>query len=174
MATTDVTAARFNNLKARLKEVFKSRKYYGDISAFAANSYDFTVSPTTGAVILSDQGAKTINLILSVADIGTLKKIENNQYILQDIIAIENFVTRLEAQTPTSASNLCRGNCTGICVKHCSTGCTGNCSNQCSGNLCGTSCSGSCSNGCTSCSGQCSGTSCRSDCASDCMGGAKQ
>lgn len=167
----NISAARFNNLKARLKQVFKNRKYYGDISAYGNTSYDFTVNPTTGDIILSEHGTKVINLILTISDVGSLKKIENNQYILQDISAIEDFVTRLEGQSPTSITNLCRGGCMGICVQHCSTACLGNCSSSCSSANCGTGCSGGCYTSCTGCSGSCSGSGCRSDCASGCQGG---
>lgn len=173
MAEINVSAARFNNLKARLKEVLKNRKYYGDVSNLGSNTYDFTISPATGDIILSDQGAKVINLILSVNNVNSLKKIENDNYILRDITAIETFVTKLESQTPTTATNLCRGGCTGICISHCSTGCSGSCLTGCTGG-CATTCSGTCIKSCSSCSGTCTGSGCRSDCASDCMNGAKK
>lgn len=173
MAEINVTAARFNSLKARLKQVFKNRKYYGDISKFGNNTYDFSISPTDGSIILSDQGVKVINLILNINDVGSLKKIENDNYILRDIAAIEKFVSKLESQSSISIPNLCRGGCMGICVTHCSTACSGSCLITCTSS-CATSCTSTCIKTCQgSCSGQCSGASCRADCKNDCTGGSK-
>lgn len=173
MSITNVSAARFLNLKARMKEVFKKRKYYGDLSIFATDDFDFMVEPKSGDIILSDHGVKVINLILSVNDIEGIKKIENDNYILRDITAIENMVTKLESQTSQSSSNLCRGGCMGICVEHCSTGCSGSCKDNCSSSQCSINCTGACVQECSSCSGTCSGTGCRSDCKNDCIGGSK-
>lgn len=173
MSIINVSAARFNNLKARLKEVFKKRKYYGDLSKFSTTDYDFTINPKTGDIILSDQGAKVINLILTVNDINELKKIENDNYILRDITAIETLVTKLEGQTMPSPVNLCRAGCMGICITHCSTECIGSCNTSCSSSLCSVGCSNACVTACSSCSGTCISAGCRSDCKDDCMGGAK-
>lgn len=173
MSDINISASRFNSLKARLKQVLKNRKYYGDVSKLGGDTYDFNISPTTGDILLSDQGAKVINLILNINDIGAIKNIENNNYILQDISSIENFVTKLEAQTSDSAANLCRGGCMGICVTHCSTLCIGSCLTSCTSD-CASKCTNTCIQTCQgSCSGGCSGASCRADCQSDCMGGAK-
>ncbi len=174
MSIINVSAARFNNLKARMREVFKRRKYYGDLSRFAANSYDFIIDPKSGDIILSDHGAKVINLILSVNDIEGIRKIENDNYILRDITAIEQMVSKLEGQSPTSQYNYCRGGCMGICIDHCSTGCSGSCKESCSSSQCSINCTGSCIQGCSSCSGTCVRSGCRSDCKDDCQNGSKE
>ena len=171
MSEVNVSAERFNNLKARLKEIFKNRHYYGAISKFEDDSYDFTVSPATGDIILSDQGSKVIDLILSINDINDIQKIANDTYILRDITAIEALVSKLEGQTPTTQNNLCRGGCMGICIDHCSTACVGNCNTSCTDNNCAAGCTGECVHSCSSCSGNCAGSGCRSDCRTNCTGG---
>ena len=174
MSIINVSASRFLNIKSRLKEVFKKRKYYGDLSIFTTDDFDFIIEPKSGDIILSDHGAKVINLILSVNDINGLKKIENDNYILRDITAVENMLTRLESQNPKSSANICRGGCMGICVAHCSTGCVGSCNDTCSSSLCSINCTGVCVQACSGCSGTCSGSGCRSDCKDDCKGGSKE
>lgn len=167
----NVSAARFNNIKARLKEVLKNRKYYGDISSYSNSIYDFDINPSTGSIILSDQGKKVINIILAVNDINDLKKIENDNYILRDVNQIEEMISKMEKQTPASTNNICRGGCIGICVDHCSTACIGNCKLDCSDNNCSVGCKDACVHACSNCSGTCSGSGCKGDCKNNCTGG---
>lgn len=172
MADINVTAARIKNINARIRQVFANRKYYGDLSQFTSSAI-FSVDPTTGSIILKDQGTKVVDMILKVAPVGSLKKIANDSYILRDLTVIENFLTTLEGQTPRTAVNSCRGNCTGICISHCSTACSGSCIDGCTSSCYTSSCSGKCISGCTGCLGSCSST-CFKDCSSNCTGGAKK
>lgn len=174
MSAINISAERFRNLKARIKELCSKRKYYGDLSQFSTNDYDFKINPNTGDIILSEQGVKVINLILNINDVNDIRKIENDNYILRDIDAIEKFVSRMEGQTPTSPINNCRGGCMGICVTHCSTGCVGSCMTSCD-YVCGNSgCSGKCVNQCSSCSGTCKDSGCRIDCRDNCTNGVRR
>lgn len=173
MAITNLSASRLVNIKERLRAALARRKYYGNVSALADASKNFTVVPQLGGLVLSEHGQKTIDLLLSITNAGNLKKIENDNYILRDISAIETWLNKYENQSITSSDSGCRGNCTGLCVAHCSTQCGGSCKTGCS---CGclTTCSGACVGSCTgSCVGSCSGT-CWSDCSSNCTGGSKK
>lgn len=173
MAITNLSVERIKNIKARLKAVLLKRKYYGDVTSLANTANDFSTIPALNGLVLSEHGAKTINLILNITDVGALKKIENDNYILRDISAIETWLTKYENQTSTSSSSGCRGNCTGLCVSHCSTECAGSCMTACSTG-CMSTCTGSCVGSCVgNCFGSCSST-CWSDCASSCTGGAKK
>lgn len=172
MAVTDLSVAYINNLKARLKAALVKRKYYGDLSGLASSTYDFSTKPQLNGLVLSEHGQKTINLLLNATSLGNLKKIENDNYILRDISAIEKWLDTYENATPTSSNSGCRGNCAGVCIAHCSTACTGSCMTACSTG-CMLTCFGSCMGNCSSsCYNTCS-DNCWSDCAANCTGGAK-
>lgn len=173
MAVTNLSIAYINNLKARLKAALVKRRYYGDLSSLASSANDFSTTPQLNGLVLSEHGQKTINLLLNVTNLGNLKKIENDNYILRDIKAIETWLNNYENTVTTSSDSGCRGNCAGICVSHCSTACAGSCMTACVSG-CQSTCTGSCVGSCSSgCYGTCSG-SCWSDCAADCTGGAKR
>ena len=173
MADINVTAVRIKNINARIRQVFANRKYYGDLSQFTSSAI-FSVDPTTGSIILKDQGTKVVDMILKVAPVGSLKKIANDSYILRDLTVIENFLTTLEGQTATTSTNSCgtRGGCTGICVAHCSTACKGDCKTSCTSNCFLNGCTSKCINTCSGCLGSCSG-SCFKDCSTGCTSGCK-
>jgi modification target Cys-rich repeat protein len=172
MAITNLSVARINNIKARMKTVFAKRKYYGSLESLASSANDFSTIPALNGLVLSEHGAKTINLMLSVNSMGNLKKIEADNYILRDISAIETWLNNYENASSTATVSGCSGKCSGICVSHCSENCGQNCLGSCTG-----SCYNSCSSGClSSCTGGCVGTcnsSCSKDCSSSCTGGAK-
>lgn len=172
MAITNLSVARIINIKERLRAALLRRKYYGDLSSLASSSYDFNNIPQLNGLILSEHGQKTINLLLNATNLGNLKKIENDNYIMRDITAIETWLNNYENRDYTTSDSGCRGNCAGLCTSHCSTVCAGSCMTGCSTG-CQSGCNGSCVGNCnTMCVGNCS-TSCWSDCASNCTGGSK-
>lgn len=171
-----LTAAEVNSLKAKVKTEMQRRAYNGSMTGFAAASYDFSTTPTSGTKVTADQGKKVIEPLLNIKDHGNLNTADlktgskipssfNNELL--------SYTDSLSKEPIDGATSSCRGACSGLCVGTCGNTCSG-CS-SCSGGCTGSGGSGgSGSSGCGGCSGNCGGcNSCSgcSGCSSGCQGG---
>jgi len=178
-----ITASDYINLKNRVKEEMKRRKYIGSLTAYAGSSYDYTIVPASGVSIAAEHQAKIVTPMRAVngTTVGTTAASRGNAAV--SISNLDTILTKFESKalTPgstdcasscsglchTECGNTCKG-CSGTCEGSCKDTCTGSCTGDCTGDCSGTctGCSGSCSGGCTSCSGTCSG-----GCSGSCSGG---
>ena len=53
-----ITAQQLNAIKARVKAEMLRRCGYGSLYSYGAASYDFTVTPSAGTKVLTEQGQK--------------------------------------------------------------------------------------------------------------------
>lgn len=165
-----MTAETVNQIKAKIKAELLRRNGHGSVASYADVSYDFLTIPATDNWVLTEQGQKTVNLLLKIEDYGNLFRSEKSSYIPSDFT--ESLLTeldRLSKETKTGLStevSSCRGDCTGLCISSCISQCNG-----CSG--CTASCGTGCTTGCYSnCTGSCN-TNCTSGCFSQCTGATK-
>ena len=182
-----ITAQQLNAIKARVKAEMLRRCGYGSLYSYGAASYDFTVTPSAGTKVLTEQGQKVIDLILKIEDVPDLINVQQYQKVptqfVNDVLSSE--LTKLEKEPMNGSSSSCRGACTGLCLGTCSSGCSGcsggcsgcsaSCKSDCAANCgsgcasgCGSSCQGGCGDSCGGCSG-CSG-GCGSGCTGGCLG----
>ena len=159
-----ITPERLVALKANVKAECQRRKYTGSVSSYGDTAYDFTVTPSTGKMILKEHYEKIatpLNAITGDIDTNGARIISEDE-----ISAMESKVENLKKKslTASKANSGCAASCTGLCA----TSCTGSCSGSCDG-----SCDGDCE-GCTgTCSGSCDGScidSCARGCSNDCSG----
>ena len=159
-----ITADRFNDLKAQVKEECLRRAYSGSVSSYGGQDYDYQLIPNEGQKIKKehyDKIATPLNAINS--NIIDNSEIGNVKISDPDLVEMESFVTILKARRISdSEGSDCKSGCTGLCYG-CQTSCTGSCSGcsgTCSGSCsgCGAGCSGSCYGGCSGGCGGCNGT----------------
>ena len=172
-----ITASDFISLKARIKAECERRSYNGSVASYATSAYDYTVTPTSGAVPLPEHFNKIIVPMNAIVNTG--RTTTQSGFLVRQLKSISDSLSTLESIDATAASSGCKASCTGLCQGTCATGCTG-----CTGG-CGGSCVAACSNGCGSgcaftCEGRCETTctgtceeSCYVHCTSTCMDGCK-
>ena len=173
-----ITAQEFLDLKEKIQAEFAERTCTAhgvDLAQYTSEEYNFTTAPKEGGRIMTEQGEKTINLLLKanvtldstkdpgnnvtisssdiVPEVSQGKKITTNG---KDLITfINNLTTIREAGANTSITG-CSGLCAGLCYGACFSSNTGKCS----------SCRGGCK-GCAGCDSGCDG--CRSGCGGGCF-----
>lgn len=168
-------AQAYINLKNRIKNEVKRRKYTGSVESYGGASYDYTTTPGYGNGIESQHYNKILTPARAINPSGLPTEVTNGSPIIP-ISVIDAQITVFESKGLTSASTNtgCAASCTGLC----STTCTGTCNNTCTGSCVG-NCSGSCSGGCYGCGGcdygcyGCGGScsySCSYSCEGDCDG----
>lgn len=177
-----LTYDQINNIKTRVKALMSARDKgpsKAALNKYAANSYDFTVTPANNGVTRAEHGEKTFDLLMHLNSNNTagVTGLTNVNDILPDITYtnIDTWLTSLESVTNNAggANNSgCRGSsCTGYCQASCygsssgydyCYGCGGGCSGCGSG--CASGCNGICTNTCgNGCSVRC-GNSCQYTC----------
>lgn len=165
-----MTAAQVNELKAKIKAEMLRRNGHGSLAAYGNASYDFKTTPVADDWIWTEQGQKTVDLILKIEDFGDLFFARKHENIPEDFSTkLLTEIDRLskEAKTgETTEKSSCRGDCTGLCVASCISQCNG-----CSG--CTASCGTGCASGCNAnCTGSCN-TNCTGGCNTNCTGATK-
>lgn len=170
-----ISASDFISLKARVKAECERRAYNGSVSSYATSAYDYTVTPTSGALPLPEHFNKIIVPMNAIVDTG--RTTTQSGFLVWQLKNISDSLTTLESIEATAASSGCKASCTGLCQGTCTTGCTG-CTGDCGGscvsacsNGCGSGCAHSCTGSCdTTCTGYCE-ESCAKNCESNCTGG---
>lgn len=157
-----ITASDFISLKARVKAECERRAYNGSVASYATSAYDYTVTPTSGALPLPEHFNKIIVPMNAIVNTG--RTTTQSGFLVRQLKNISDSLTTLESIEATAASSGCKASCTGLCQGTCATGCTG-CTDGCSGS-CGTGCANGCSGGC--------GTTCTDLCANDCAGACEE
>ena len=61
-----LTASEMNTLKRKIKAEMARRCGYGSLSSYSGSTYDFSTTPSAGGVMMSEQGQKTVNLLLKI------------------------------------------------------------------------------------------------------------
>lgn len=163
----DYNAAKFINMKQRIKNEVNRRKYTGSVTSYGTTTYDYTVTPVKGGKVLVEHYNKIATPLRAINTSGVIAsaKVGADVSTVTTPTELDAKIT-LYASKPLTASSSntgCAASCTGLCSTTCSGSCSGGCTGSCSG------CSGSCSGGCSGCSGTCSG-SC-SGCSGSCSGG---
>lgn len=169
-----VKAQRFNELKQKVKQECKRRKYVGSVEQYGDTNWDFSNVPVIDKEITKEHYEKISipmrKINWQVTPNGPFDRIIKDEDIL-------SFETNVIAFSGRAIDNYwdetdCSLSCTGTCTTDCTTGCGGDCKNGCRG--CGGACSSSCSGGCegscgTDCTGVCSDT-CETGCGKGCEG----
>lgn len=163
-------ASDFINMKSRIKNEVKRRKYTGSVSSYGNTEYDYTVTPVAGEPVLAEHYNKIAVPLRAInpADVAdaTVAGAELESVTNPTVLDAKLTVFESKSLTGTSlAATGCNASCTGLCYSSCSGSCKGSCSGGCSSN-CGSSCSGRCSG---SCSGSCGGN-CNTSCSNNCTG----
>lgn len=180
MATDQIKADRFLELKQRVKAECLRRAYNGSVASYGGAEYDYVVSPEVGKVVLEEHREK-IATPLNAINSDQVSQTSGERIVQQsDLTAMEAFVTTLEKRTKTDKTGSdCKSGCTGMCY-NCTGICTGTCSGTCDGGCvgCGSSCSNNCSRTCSgTCRGTCKngcrgcGNMCSTSCSGTCKGG---
>lgn len=170
---TIVKAQRFNDLKSRVKNECKRRKYIGSVEAYGDDSWDFINTPTTNTIAEDEQYRRITIPIKKInwksAPNGPYDRIINDADLLTMETKIAAFETR--SITTTTATD-CSSLCTGTCTQYCTTGCKGDCTGTCSGctKTCRDDCTNSCEGGCKGCTNTCR-EDCETACGIGCVGG---
>ena len=186
---TNTKADRYIELKSRIKNEVKRRKYEGSVESYGGTEYDFTVTPKKGELISTEHynkiniPTKAINPSELPSDVKIGSEIEKLDILDAKITLFESKTDFTSSDTgcASSCTGFCSTSCTGSCTSGCSGSCTGSCTGSCSGcQGCGGACSYSCSGVCTGCSGLCQGCSgtcsgacadgCYKSCSSGCVG----
>lgn len=172
--TIDYNAAKFINMKQRIKNEVNRRKYTGSVASYGTATYDYTITPAKGELVRAEHYNKIAQPLRAINQNGVAPPTTAGAEISSVTTPTElDAKITLYASKPltTSSSNSgCAASCTGLCTTACSGSCSGGCSGGCSG------CSGSCSGGCSGCSGSCSGgcsgcgSGCSGSCSSRCTG----
>lgn len=163
-----IEANRFTSLKSRVKAECTRRAYAGSVAEYGGTSYDYTVNPATGKVILKEHYTK-LAIPMNAINSTDTPNISDTRIVLDnDLTTMEAKLTIYESRDKEDRKNTdCSASCTGLCYG--CTGCGGSCSHNCSG--C-SGCGDSCSYGCSSCSSGCA-NDCRSQCVDTCKGTCK-
>lgn len=169
MAFIKITPDEVIAIKERLNAEMSRRKYYGDLTGYAGDYYQFESiipSKTTVNKSVYNKLVEPLNAVKSTFNL--ISEAEKKKVIRNDYLEIVSKLTLYESNTEyTSTTNDCSANCSGLCITQCSTtctSCTGGCSNTCSGSCTG-NCTGGCVGGCKGC-----GSSCGSGCSGGCSG----
>lgn len=177
-----VKAQRFNELKQKVKEECKRRKYVGSVEQYGGTNWDFSNVPATDKEITQEHYEKISipmrKINWQVTPNGPFNRIIKDE----DLVSFEtNYVAfrgrDIKEMTPieqSDCSSLCTGTCTNTCTGGCGDSCTGKCKDSCSGG-CSGGCSNTCSGGCTSCTSECAdaclgvcGNGCKGQCTQSC------
>lgn len=144
-----LSAEEYAEIAERVEKVISgsSRQYYGSLaSKYPSSAFDYAESVTAGSQMLASQGLVVAEPLLNICDVGDLTITETKAGSVIpsafDYETLDDVVSQLEAEKPTSSTTTCRGACTGLCLGTCGSGCDG-----CSG-ACSTGCMSACSTGC--------------------------
>lgn len=168
--TIDYNAAKFINMKQRIKNEVNRRKYKGSVASYGTATYDYTVKPVKGELVRAEHYNKIAQPLRAINTSGVAAPTTAGAEIssVTTPTELDAKITLYESKSLTASNHGCAASCSGLCSSTCSGGCSSGCSG-CSG------CSGSCSEGCSSCSGgcwsQCSDgcTSCSGSVSSECL-----
>lgn len=172
-----IEANRFTSLKSRVKAECTRRSYTGSVAEYGGTSYDYTVNPDTGKVILKEHYTK-LAIPMNAINSTDTPNISDTRIVLDnDLTTMEAKLTIYESRDKEDRQTTdCSASCTGLCYgcTGCGNSCSHNCSSSCSGGCDGgckyscSSCAAACSNGCNnSCSGTCK-NSCKNSCGTTC------
>lgn len=177
-----ITAADFNNLKARVKAECLRRRYTGSVAEYGGSDYDYTVVPEAGGKILYEHYTKIANPLTAIDGIVRTPRSRVNQSDMDEMTAT---VTELENYSLRSDETGCNASCTGLCLSTCTgsceEGCVSACANTCEINCtdtCYAACAANCEYGCSAeCANNCEAIctaycqeGCGATCAGDCYG----
>lgn len=162
-------AAKFIDMKTRIKAEVNRRKYKGSLTSYGTATYDFTVTPAVGELVRAEHYNKIAEPIRAINQTGIVGPTTAGSPV-EDVSTPEELdakITLYASKSLTTSNHGCAASCSGLCSSTCSGGCSGSCSG-CSG--CGSSCTGECS-GCSGCWSQCSDgcTSCSGSVSSECL-----
>lgn len=173
-----ITASRINTLKAKIKSEMLRRNGSGTVAAYGSATYDYTVLPVKGNVMLKEHANKNLTPMQAVNSTG----LPTEMVIVKDsdITVLETRVAALALTTRDNrGTSDCASGCTGMCVTACTTSCWNvctSCTNVCTGCTGCTGCSGcsgcgeTCSSSCYECKGVCGGI-CQGTCSIGCYSG---
>lgn len=174
-------AERFTALKAKVKAEMLRRNQSGSVASYGGASYDYTVTPAAGKVLLQEHLDK-LSVPMSAVNSTSIPGKTGQRVVTEaELSAMEAKVAAWAARsiTDTSGSD-CKSGCTGTCYTGCATGCTGcgsGCPDSCTscGSGCPTGCSGcgsGCPDGCSGCGSGCPDgcSGCGSGCPDGCSG----
>lgn len=173
--TIDYNAAKFINMKQRIKNEVNRRKYTGSVASYGTATYDYTVKPVKGELVRAEHYNKIAQPLRAINKSGvaapTTAGAEISSVTTPTELDAKITLYASKSLSASSSNSGCAASCTGLCTTACSGTCSGGCSGSCSG--C-SGCSGSCSSGCSGCGGGCSGSCssrCTGACVSSCGGG---
>lgn len=165
-------AEEFQSLKQRIKTELLRRKWYGDISAYGGEAYDYTEKdmPIPDGFVVKEQFNKLIEPMLQInKELTKASLIEESDTIIPNLEDMVTFLAICEANTNVkSKTNNCDNKCSGLCVTTCTSRCSRGCSNHtpssggggggggssgCSSGNCGGYCTGTCNGWCGPCGG---------------------
>lgn len=173
-----VKAQRFNELKQKVREECKRRKYVGSVEQYGGTNWDFSNVPATDKEITQEHYEKISipmrKINWQVTPNGPFNRIIKDE----DLVSFEtNYVAFRGRDIVDESPTDCSSSCTGTCTTSCTTGCGGSCDNTCTGcsGSCRGGCSNTCLNGCSGCGDECSsgclgvcGTGCEGHCTTSC------
>lgn len=172
-----IEANRFTSLKSRVKAECTRRAHIGSVAEYGGTSYDYTVNPATGKVILKEHYTKLAIPMNAINSTDTPNISDTRVVLDNDLTTMEAKLTIYESRDKEDRQTTdCSASCTGLCYgcTGCGNSCSHNCSSSCSGGCDGgckyscSSCAAACSNGCNnSCSGTCK-NSCKNSCGTTC------
>lgn len=117
-----MTAANINALKTAIKNEFQRRANPNSGSLAGTSGVTaFTNTPSSGGIIYTDQGVKSLGALLIVKDIANTYTPAAGGYIPSgfDYTTLNNVVTALAGEAATKSGTSCRSSCTGLCYGDC-------------------------------------------------------
>lgn len=171
-----VDAARFRELKARVKAECLRRCYTGPVTEYGGADYEFHNRPEIKH-IAEEEHYEKLAIPLNAINADKVPGVSGDRIISDsEMTKMEAAVTLFETRAMSDRTQGdCKTSCTGACYTECSTSCSGGCGTACTGTCTG-SCDGRCHGGCTgSCDTGCRGcgNGCASTCYGTCSGGCK-
>ena len=157
-----LTAQEFKDLRERVNNEMKRRKYYGSLAGSGDRAWT-PEEPIVGHNVYATQGQNVIDLALQIEDVEGLALVREGD-LRPQYDDLEVKLTQWESEvnndgtiTPETTSS-CRGACTGLCTQTCfetclgCTSCTGGCGEGCTG-TCYSACTSACETTCSGCQG---------------------
>lgn len=186
-AGEQITYSDFINLKNRVKEEMKRRKYTGSLTAYAGSAYDYTTTPARGVSIAAEHQEKIVTPMRAInsTKLDSITTASSGNAVVS-ISNLDTILDGFESRSLAPGSSDCGVACSGLCHTGCGntcSGCSGYCEDNCA-NSCYIDCSSSCSGGCSglcqgsckTCSENCNGNcykQCANNCDQSCVGSCK-
>lgn len=181
-AGEQITATDFIDLKNRVREEMKRRKYTGSLTAYAGSAYDYTTTPAQGVSIAAEHQEKIVTPMRAInsTKLDSITTASSGNAVVS-LSNLDTILSGFENRSLAPGSSDCGVACSGLCHTRCDNTCSG-CRNGCEDNCansCYADCTGTCDNTCKSCSANCGGVcsntcnngcymSCTKVCAGDC------